>query len=258
MTSALRVFNTFDFFAYLGSGFGFICYFFILQTYSQPDGWAAKVVAADSPIRSAFIAVPFTVFFSYTVGHVISQVSYLIIDKGLLSRFLKHPRDFSLSEVSGVAVEESRPSKLFLILLGASNYTAPLPRSVSVALSSRYNEMTGERIRATREVERQCFTIVNETNPGTSLRLQTFLAIRTFCRNTSMILLLHSVMTVQAVGSQSIPLVAFLLLCSWLLLGRYLIFHKFYTDEVYISYSVGSIERSEHNSVASATETKHE
>lgn len=243
MESTLKIipFNLIDFFAYLGIGYGFIVSMAALSTPWLRD-LHGKTALVDSPLlANPVVSVPLIIVASYVMGHVLSQLTYLTVDRVLVAKLFGSARTFSLAELVVPRPSLSRPSKFALAALGASSFTSSLSPEITRRVAQRYRSTTKMAFSPSRESEVQCALIVSATNTPANDRLRTFHAIRIFCRNTSASLFIIG-LTLAIHGGLGNFLLCFILLAgSWLLLGRYLLFLKFHTDETYIAFSAGRV-----------------
>jgi hypothetical protein len=232
--SSIIPFNLIDFFAYLGSGFAFIAANVIMWS-PKLSQYASFRKYADSPFfTTAVLYVPLLIFASYAVGQIIAHLSHLVLERGLAGKLVGHARAYALQGVFSRQQNHNnitRPTKIILACLFVSNYTRPLSaREVSTL------QLWATGCSSAYALERLCLTNLNKSASRIADRLFVFEAIYTFCRNTSLALLLISIIAPFAMGTASIAVSLVTATSALLLIGRYLVFLRFYTDEIFTGF----------------------
>jgi hypothetical protein len=225
-------FSIYDFFGYLASGVIVI---------------GATDLALGGPLfdREAF---PFgqsllLVAFAYLLGHVVAHLSSAAFESFLVRRVLKSPEDHMFREKQSPTLSRILPG-----------YSAPLPARTRTRILQR-STAAGFPVPG-RDLFYHCHATVRH-DEATSARLNTFLYLYGFSRNTSLALL-YSAIVFLLVGVglfprissqlQSLPLIPLAitsLLLSCIMLLRYLKFFRHFTLEVFVSYSEPSTKKRE-------------
>ena len=223
ITKKMKIpFSVYDFFGYLSAGF------IVLYAADFTFGFGFIATKELGVQTSALLAI-----LSYTVGHLVANISSFILEHTIARRLLGAPETILLSPVQ----------KTFLRLIFPIYYK-PFPgHFIEVVLNKAKSEGFTE---VGRSLFFHCHSIAKKDN-ATNERLSTFLNLYGFSRNMCMACIICAVL--MGIGASLNPAYSdkFLLLglvALFLAIGlfyRYLKFYKHYTEEVFRTYETEKI-----------------
>jgi len=208
-------FSAYDFFGYLASGFLLLAGIAVVTGHS----W---LLGASLPASVMLIAT----FAAYVTGHVVAHLSSSFLEHLLARRLLDAPERILLNP------PEKRRVRRFLF----RGYYAALPvRIRNRVLDLATTKGWGADERA---IFLQGLALVRQS-PATAGRLDAFLNLYGFCRNTAMVLVLCAVGLTLSYGRSQDPTQLWLAVGSLgagvILFLRFLKFYRLYTHEVFLA-----------------------
>jgi hypothetical protein len=216
-------FNFYDFLAYLIPGFLAITALALL--FAAPN-MLGTFFERTEPYK--YIVSTLVVLLSYAMGHVISQLASLLCERLLVRHWLGYPSEnlFSTSKKEVWFFKDYR-------------------RPYSADFAGKFKDVYEQKFTTTFQHYdgfMACFHFVKEHSSAALDRLNTFLAIYDFCRNTAMGLSLLALgFLARAYFTHRSVLVIYgglALLLAIFFFYRYLKFFRHYGDEVFRSFHV--------------------
>lgn len=215
-------FNFYDFLAHFIPGFLAICAFALLFLTPSEIG---SLMAKTEPYK--YIVSTGLVLISYSVGHVISQLGSLLLERGLVRSWVGYPSE-------NFFIESKKNHWIFRDY--RRSHSKDFAKRVKEAYEAKFNVAFHHY-----DAFMTCFHFVKERSGPTLTRLNTFLAVYDFCRNTSMGLLLLTLGFV-ARGFVTTPsnfyYAAGALFFAVFFFYRYLKFYRQYDDEVFRTFYI--------------------
>ena len=219
-------FSVYDFFGYLASGVLVLAAFDFVFL-------GGSFISKNHTFSSSIVLIVVV----YVLGHLVAHLSSVILEHGFLRKVLRSPEVHMLNEI--------QPSRWQTIFPG--NFHR-LPEDTKNRIQLRAKE---DGVKASgRGLFVHCHAVVKR-DESTNIRLNSFLNLYGFCRNTSMagliVVILFAVgsfIRVPADGLQQINLNYFfwavvVFVASAGMFYRYLKFFRHYTQEVFVSYASG-------------------
>lgn len=217
-------FSIYDFFAYLASG--------VIVIGATDLALGGLLFDSETfPFAQALLLIAL----AYLLGHVVAHLSSTFLENLLVRRVLKSPEDHMFREKQSTILSRVLPG-----------YTAPLPARTQKRVLQR---STSAGFPAPgRDLFYHCHAIARH-DEATSARLNAFLYLYGFSRNTSLALLYSAIifllvtiglvrpLSVDSAGLPLIALAVIAFLLAAIMLLRYLKFFRHFTQEVFVSYS---------------------
>lgn len=233
-------FSVYDFLSYIAAGLLII----VSLDYALNNGEYILFTSKESKSASVLIIS----LLSYIFGHVNSQIAYFLYERIIMRKILgpventlfeKHD-DASLSSGSDCKIDRSnfQPTCKFLKVL-FPGYFKPLEDSTQTKICQKtgIESDDGKVLIPGRNVFNQAFHSVKE-NESTKERLDIFLNVYSFCRNVSLASLIAAGMILANASTlENLYVGSVLILCSIILLYRYLGFYRYFTVEVFRSFA---------------------
>lgn len=210
-------FTFYDFFGYLFPGFIFAISICLLFT--QSIEYEKIIVFLNDFEEYKYILVLIIAIISYSLGHVVSSLGSWLFEKILIGKWLNYPSDnlFKKNNKNGLFSSYRR------------NYTEEFRE----AFNKNFEEIFGDFKNYDKFM--LCFTYIKEKCPNTFSRLNVFISLYDFSRNSAMSLLILAFVTILK-GNLLFSLL--LMLLTLLFFTRYLRFFRIYGDEVFRSFYV--------------------
>jgi hypothetical protein len=214
-------FSVYDFFGYLAVGFLVL----VSLDYSSGGGWLLKDTIAP-------IYVLLWVVIAYIVGHIVAHIASSLLEHLFLRKFLGSPEEHLFGDST-----RTWKTKLFPATF------KPFPKATQERILARAVECRAPK--SGRALFFHCHAIVKH-QAVTRDRMNIFLALYGFCRNTSMAStlaacsLIVSHILFPSTAPDLIPWLPATLVVAVGMLYRYLKFFRHYTTEVFVSYADAS------------------
>lgn len=225
-------FNVVDLFAYLGQGFALIVVFQGLARTYEPALLSQAELLTGDLLDNVIVSAALLIVASYTIGQLLAHLSYPLFERLLVGRFFGTAASNALGQV-----QDGTRRRWILRLLGVPEYARPVSDVFRKRITDAYAVYADDTgFAADHYATRVCFTAVQENCPATRLRIETFLGLYSFARNSSFTLALLGVVTVAVAGFQELPFAMALLLAALVLFGRYLKFLRLYVDEIWLGF----------------------
>ncbi|MDD3248467.1 MAG: hypothetical protein PHF18_16680 [Methanosarcina sp.] len=211
-------FSFLDIFVYLFPGlivFFTIAWFFIPEN-QVPDIWVFFSETKDFKYIFLFLAL----IIMYSLGHIVSSFGSCVFEKGLVKNCLGYPRDnFFRNE---------KKSRWPFIYYGV-NYSEQFRERFQVIFENCFGEFTNQ------DKFILCFTFVKENCPTTFGRINTFISLYDFSRNSAAALIILSI----TFFLKSYFIYGFLtFIFAFLFTFRYLKFFQLHSDEIFRTFYV--------------------
>lgn len=165
---------------------------------------------------------------SYTLGHIVAQISSALLEGGLARRILGGPETRLMQTGDGLL------SRIF------PGYFATLPEETRHALVRRL-ETDHAPTQPGQAMFLYCWSVARQ-DPDTRERLDSFLNLYGFCRNMAIATVLGAALVVSGAmlghlaTSEAMLVGVTLVLVSVVLVYRYLKFFRLYTREVFVRF----------------------
>lgn len=222
--------SAFDFFAYFIQGLlllvGF-CYLLDINTLE---------IFTSNNLFLGFIVIAL----SYILGHGVAEISRLIIEGGIVKKYLGYPSDFMFKE-------RQKGRLLF------KDYFRPYSKEFIKEFKTAYSWYYKNKFPRIDDYNsfRLCFHTVKEKCPNALSRLEVFISMYDFNRNLSMVFLIYGGMflVIAITAGELVWLLgsALSLILAFVFLLRYLKFFKSFADEVYYSFLNYVMEKGEYS-----------
>lgn len=188
--------------------------------------------ALDSVEPYKYIGSFATILIAYGAGHLVSQVASLVGERLLIGKWLGYPSENFFHTQPGV--------RLF------KDYRRPYAEAFAKEWKQRYEATLGGAFHH-REAFLNAFHYVKEHSRQTLERLNTFIAIYDFARNTALAMVVIAmgagIQALRLGGGNYVAIAGVALLTAVLFFYRYLKFFRHYTDEVFRTFHVLSQAR---------------
>ena len=216
-------FTTYDFWAYLASGF--------LLLFVADYVFETELLTRDSwTVVQGVVAVSC----AYVVGQLVASLSSVVFERGLVGRLLGPPRTVLFGQCKACAgARYLLPG--FFIALPAETQKAALDKGTAVGVSSPGEALFWSAFAHAR------------STPAVMARLDSFLNQYGFCRNIAMVALLDAGLLAWSYLGADGPvlngqLAILALLTSFGMTLRYLKFYRHYAVEVFTAYAYSKAE----------------
>jgi hypothetical protein len=212
-------FNFFDFFGYLIPGIIFtIAIIWVLI----PDNTYQKTIDFFKSIEDfKYIISVIIVIMVYGLGHVVSSLGSYIFEGILVGMWLGSPSDNLFN---------SKEKNTWPFSSYGKNYSKEFRNS----FNDKFKEFFGD-FKETKDRFFLCFTFVKEKCPATFGRLNIFISLYDFSRNSAVALLFLAIVSILR-GYYLYAGILFVL--TFIFISRYLKFFRIYGDEIFRTFYV--------------------
>jgi hypothetical protein len=217
-------FTSYDFWAYLSAGF--------LLLFAIDSAAGTKLLMRDSwTVVQGTVAVSV----AYAIGQLVASLSSLVFERGLVGSVLGYPRNVLFGD----------PKAPHWLRLPLRAYFQPLPPETQAAALKK-----GEKIGVVRHGEALFLPayIHARQMPQVAGRLESFLNLYGFCRNTALVAFIDAVVWYWSYLRPGGPPEYLLWARLAVIVGigmtlRYLKFYRLYANEVFVAYAYGQDEK---------------